>query len=179
LLLHVFNREIQIMLRFVFAVGTAILSSAAFAESGELWDYNVRSSMMPAGMQGSQMTICKKAGWTRPPEQKGPQRCETAEFNRSGDKITWNVKCPDGTGHGEMTLQGTDDFKGTMTYEGKQGRFTSNMSGHKKGSCELQAGEDMRVEAMNTPGMPGGQLNQEQIKMIQEQMKKARQAQGQ
>lgn len=53
-----------------------------------------------------------------------------------GSKVTWNVTCPDMTGVGEITRDGTDAYTGTIKFASAQGGMTVNLTGKKVGECD-------------------------------------------
>ena len=120
------------------AFALVLVGSPGYAqEPGNLWE--VTTSMEAAGMKmpGSTQQVCA------PVSAEGPEamaakddRCEVSDVKRSPGKFSYKVKCPEGSGSGEMTYQGKESYASvvTMTMDGDTMKMSSK--GKRIGSCD-------------------------------------------
>ncbi len=113
------------------------VSSALSQEPGDLWE--VTTSMEASGMKmpGSTQQVCA------PVNAEGPEamaakddRCQINDVQRSPGRFSYKVKCPEGSGSGEMTYQGKESYASvvTMTMDGDTMKMSSK--GRRIGSCD-------------------------------------------
>lgn len=143
------------MLRIACFISSLVLILPAHAATGESWEYTNQMNMPGMSMPSSTTKVCKEAGWDKPPQtqQRGSEQCQTSQFNRNANTITWQMKCPEGIARGRMTFQGNDSFTGATEFESDRGKFTMNLSGRRVGSCEIAEGKGVQVEG--TPNRAG------------------------
>lgn len=137
------------------ALISAVVATAAVAgQTGERWEYQTK--VQSAQMQGFAMPamtvqVCNEPGWKTPPQgQQQDSECQVQDFQKSANKMSWRVECPNGKGHGEMTLAGNDTFTGFTEFSTDQGQIRMDMSGRKIGSCD-PAKDGVVVNGMNLP----------------------------
>lgn len=112
-------------------------SSAAAQEPGNLWE--VTTSMEAAGMNmpGRTQQVCTPVNAEGPEAMSGnDDGCQMSDVQRSPGKFSYKVKCPDGSGTGEMTYQGKNSYTSviTMTMDGDTMKMSSK--GKRIGSCD-------------------------------------------
>ena len=133
------------MKALLLIVTIAALSYAANAPAqempGGLWEIKTKMDIpgMPPEMVGKfgsrTMTHCVKPGerkWSeqRNPNDRGDKQCEPAESKVEGNKVTWKVKCKDGTSmDGTVTHNGKDAYTMDMLMNSARG----NMKMHSEG----------------------------------------------
>jgi hypothetical protein len=108
-----------------------------------LWETTTKMDIpgMPAEivakMGNMTMTRCVKSGegkWTdqRGPMDKGERKCEVAESKTDGNKVSWKLKCANGTsGEGSLTHNGKDAFKMEMNMASERGNMKVVTEGRK------------------------------------------------
>lgn len=116
-------------------------AAAQAQEQGELWETTSQTVIAGSPMKMPAITgqHCAKRGWNQAPASGDPsQHCQNKDFNRSGNKATWNVVCenPPMTGHGELTFNGTDSYAGVLELKTDQMNMRVNMTGKKIGTCD-------------------------------------------
>ncbi len=120
------------------ALVLVLASSPGFGqEPGTLWD--VTTSMEASGMKMPGMTqqVCTPVDAEGPEAMSGDDnRCQMSDIQRSPGKFSYKVKCPDGSGTGEMIYQGKDSYtmQTTMTTDGDTMKMS--MKGRRVGSCD-------------------------------------------
>ncbi len=140
---------------------TFVLMSAACAAQAEikempagLWEIQNKMEMpgMPpeiaAKMGNMTMKHCVKAGerkWNdqRGPMERGDRKCEKIEPKVDGNKISWQVKCADGTsGEGTVVHNGKDAYTMDMVMNSPRGSMKMHSEGKKiADTCESAAGK--------------------------------------
>lgn len=140
-------------LSFTFLCSACALALTATAFAGEQWEYTskMKSPEMEAmGMVMPPMVvkICKEDGWKTPP--KNDEKCKISNFKNNGKTMSWDVACPEGKGHGEITLQGNDKFTGFTEFSTANGQMRMDMSGRKLGTCDA-AGQQVSVDGKPLP----------------------------
>ncbi|MGH8262575.1 MAG: DUF3617 domain-containing protein [Steroidobacterales bacterium] len=131
-------RGLPVAAVIVLASPMVFQAFAADPPQGDQWETTTRMSMegMPMQMPAQTLKICAKRNPTEPPGA-GRQNCTNTNFNRTGNKVTWEVHCtgPEMTGTGEIVYDGTDSYTGTIQFVSAQGNMTINMTGRKLGTC--------------------------------------------
>jgi hypothetical protein len=120
----------------VFAIVFAASSSLA-EEPGNLWE--VTTSMEAAGMSmpGRTQQVCTAANAEGPEAMSGnDDRCQMSDIQRSSGKFSYKVKCPDGSGTGEMTYQGKDSYASVVTMTAGGDTMKMSSKGKRIGSCD-------------------------------------------
>jgi Protein of unknown function (DUF3617) len=108
--------------------------------AGDLWEVTQQMSMegMPMKMPPSTMRVCAAKQWNKPPggEREG---CTTSDFAQSGNAATWTTMCTGQqamTGHGEMTRDSADHYKGMIKLMGDGFGMTIQLEGKRVGDCD-------------------------------------------
>ena len=127
-----------------FALAPQALAADIKEMPAGLWQITSKMDVpgMPPEMvanmaQGMTVKQCIKPGerkWNdqRGPMQRGERKCDSVESSVSGNKISWKLKCADGTkGEGSVTHNGKDAFSSTMTMSGAQGSMKIVSEGKK------------------------------------------------
>jgi hypothetical protein len=118
----------------------ALASVRAADPAGFLWETKSQPVMegMPMQMPPQNMKICVAREWNHPPEG-GDKSCKTSNYQRSGNKATWEVKCTgqmEMTGTGEMTFTDSDNYTGVVNFRGEGFAMKVTLEGHKIGTCD-------------------------------------------
>ena len=130
-------------LSLIIAAATVSFAISVPAQEmpGGLWEIKTKMDIpgMPPEMVGkfgsSTITQCVKSGekkWSeqRNPNDRGEKQCEPAESKVEGNKVTWKVKCKDGTSmDGTVTHNGKDAYTMDMVMNSERG----NMKMHSEG----------------------------------------------
>ena len=116
---------------------------------GGLWEIKTKMEIpgMPAEMAGKfgsqTMTHCVKPGerkWSeqRSPNDRADKQCEQTEMKADGNRVSWKMKCKDGTsGEGAVTHNGKDAYKMDMTMNMAQGSMKMQSEGKRiADTCE-------------------------------------------
>lgn len=126
-------------MRLFFAVFVLLgaVSSALGQEPGDLWE--VTTSMEAAGMKipGSTQKVCAPVNSEGPEAMSGgDDGCQVSDVQRAPGKFSYKLKCPDGSGSGEMNYQGKESYTSvvTMTMDGDTMKMSS--TGKRIGSCD-------------------------------------------
>ena len=116
-------------------------------EPGVYWDQSVEMQMAGFSMPAQTHKVCiPKKGLEEPPRGKNDDKCEMSDVKRTGSRMTWKMKCKDGTtGEGDIT-SGPDTFDGTMTMRTQGQEVHMKMKGKKVGG-DCDAGEMKRKVA--------------------------------
>ena len=129
------------------ALAFSISALAQDMPSG-LWEIKMKMDMpgMPAEMaakMGAQtMTHCVKPGERKWSEQRNPsdreRQCEQTDMKVDGNKVSWKMKCKDGTtGEGTVTHNGRDAYKMDMAMNSPRGNMKMQTEGKRiADSCE-------------------------------------------
>ena len=122
---------------FAALVLAFLASSVVAQEPGNLWE--VTMSMEGGGMKmpGQTQQVCAPVNAEGPEAMAaGDDRCQMTDVRRSPGRFSYQVQCPDGSGTGEMTYQGTDSWTQvmTMTMDGETIKMAS--AGKRIGSCD-------------------------------------------
>ena len=111
---------------------------------GVLWEMNVpgvhaRHADVAAAEHGQGL---RRQEWTRPPPG-GDSSCVNSNFQRSGNKATWDMQCSGQmpmTGHGEITFESEDTYSGVIDATAEGMSMKINLSGTKLGTCDKPVG---------------------------------------
>ena len=133
-------------------VTTAALSFATSAPAqempGGLWEIKTKMDMpglppeMAAKMGSHTMTHCVKPGERKWSEQRNPndrdKQCEQTDMKVDGNKVSWKMKCKDGTtGEGTVTHNGKDAYKMDMAMNSPHGNMKMQSEGKRiAATCE-------------------------------------------
>jgi hypothetical protein len=98
-----------------------------------VWEVTTQNAMegMPTQMPAQTTKVCAANDITQPPARPG---CTNSNFQRTGNTATWDVACTGQmamTGHGEMTFESPDSYKGTIKFAAGQMNMTIKLAGHK------------------------------------------------
>jgi len=131
------------MNRIIRIAGSLVLlvyAVAAMADGkDELWE--ISSGGGPGGGMGmpqraTQQCIAKDS--TYQPDKSQNKDCQTTDYQRSGNKVTWKMQCTGKaqmSGSGEMTRT-ADNMNGTMTMNFNGMSMTMTMVGKRVGTCD-------------------------------------------
>ena len=126
-------------LRLAFGTTLLLIVSPALSEGepGTLWE--TTTTMQAGGMQmpGRTQQVCA------PKAAEGPQtmasndnRCEIYDVQKSAGHFSYKMKCPDGSGSGEMTYQGRDSYTSKMTMTAGGQTMNMETKAHRVGDCD-------------------------------------------
>lgn len=120
------------------AITLAVIAAPGFAqEPGNLWE--VTTSMEASGMKMPARTqqICTPVNVEGPEAMAGEDnRCQMTDIQRSPGRFSYKVKCPEGSGSGEMTYQGKDSYTQDMTMTMDGDTMKMSTKGKRIGSCD-------------------------------------------
>jgi hypothetical protein len=113
-------------------------------EQGVYWEQSVEMQMAGFSMPAQTTKVClSKKGLEEPPRNaKDDGKCEMTDVKRTGSRMTWKMKCKDGsTGEGDIT-SGPDSFDGKMTMRTQGQEVFMKMKGKKLGGdCDANEGK--------------------------------------
>ncbi len=132
-------------------LGVVLCSGFAAAQNKEmppgLWQITSKMEVpnMPPEMaakmgQGMTFNMCVQPGdqrkWMdgaqRGPMGRGERQCEPSDMKQEGNKVSWKVKCADGShGEGSMSHNGKDAYTMNITFNGQRGSMTMQGKGKK------------------------------------------------
>jgi hypothetical protein len=137
---------------FLSLLASVLMSAAAparaaapAAEPGESWEVTTSMAMAGMAMPPQTRTVCKPARDDKPPVGDNDGRCEMQDYKRSGNTVSWKMKCAGGrnggggTGTGELTYQGRDAYSGTMSFASEGQVMTMKLAGKRVGTCDVGA----------------------------------------
>lgn len=141
------------MKRFTsFALTVLMFSAGAAAAQNKemppgLWQITSKMAIpnMPPEMaakmgQGMTFNMCVQPGdqrkWMdgahRGPMGRGDRQCEPSDVKQDGNKVSWKVKCADGShGEGSMSHNGKDAYSMNVSFTGPRGSMTMQGQGKK------------------------------------------------
>ena len=134
--------------RLLAALSLAVLATPAVADErpGNLWQTTSQMSMvgvpMPP-MPAQTSTLCTAKEWTQPPPPPPGQSCEVSNFQRDGNKVSWDTHCTgemDMTGHGEITFTSADAYTGVINFAAEGITMNVNLTGTKIDECDNPIG---------------------------------------
>ena len=121
----------------------AVAADERGTATGDKWETTSKMTMdgMPEtpgmpGMGASTHAQCSPKVWTQPPGGGQDHGCANSDMKSVGNTVTWNVKCPNMTGVGEITRTGSDAYTGTIRFTSPQGGTTVHLTGKKIGECD-------------------------------------------
>jgi hypothetical protein len=124
-----------------------ILAAVAVADErpGNLWQTTSQMVMpgVPFSPPPNTMQLCTAKEWTQPPPPPPGQTCEVSNFQRAGEKVSWDTQCTgqmEMTGHGEITFTSDDAYTGTISFTAEGMAMTVNLSGTKIDECDNPIG---------------------------------------
>ncbi len=123
----------------------ATLSPARADAPGVLWQTTSQTIMpgMPYSPPPNTSTLCTKQEWTQPPPPPPGQSCTTSNFQRIGDKVTWDTQCTGRmamSGRGEITFTSDSAYTGVIRFAAEGMTVTINLSGTRIGDCDNPIG---------------------------------------
>lgn len=132
----------------LMAISAALLLMLAPARAeapGNLWESTSQTVMegMPFSPPPNTLKLCTAKEWTQPPPPPPGQSCEVSNFQRSGNKVSWDTQCTgemDMSGHGEITFTSADSYTGTINFGAEGMNVTVNLTGTKVGTCDNPIG---------------------------------------
>src|SRR5512144_637178 len=147
------------MVRSASIASLALLAAAAPAparaagaadvprEPGVYWEQSVEMQMAGFAMPPQTSKVCRpKKGADEPPTSGQDRKCQMTDVKRTGARMTWKVKCEDGTsGEGDVTW-GADAYDGKMTMRTEGQEVRMKMKGKKVGG-DCDANETKRQVA--------------------------------
>lgn len=140
---HVVNRlmsRVSIHAAVLCVLGFVAAPAQAQQKDGDLWEVTSEMSMpgMPAGMQmpgGGPRDVCVKRNDPSPPV--AAERCEMYDRRQSGSTYSWKMRCEGNTtGSGDITYEGRDRYRGTMTMNHEGQAMTMKLAGRRLGDCD-------------------------------------------
>src|SRR5688572_26908901 len=102
----------HLFLSVALLAATTVFPFAAYAANGESWEYSNTMQMEGMRMPPMKIKVCQEPGWKSPPKGDDQSKCKVKDYQKSGNKMSWKMECPEGSGRGEVTLQGEDKFTG-------------------------------------------------------------------
>jgi len=123
------------------ALSFASLMAHADGQPGVLWETTSKMVMagMPMGPPPNTVKLCAAQEWTSPPPPPPGQSCTQSNFQRSGNKVSWDTQCTgqmEMSGHGEITFDSADSYTGAITFNAEGTNMTINLTGKKIGECD-------------------------------------------
>jgi hypothetical protein len=131
------------------ALAAGMCSSAALAQSDELWEVTSQMSApgMPAGMGAMTQQVCQEKSSKKPALGDRMENCQVTDFRESGNRITMTVRCPDSTAQIEHTYNAArTEYKGVMKMKSKEGDMTMTTSGRRVGSCDAKVARKKQAD---------------------------------
>jgi hypothetical protein len=118
----------------------ALMPARAEEPSGVLWQVTSQMEMagMPMSMPAQTAKVCTAKEWKKPPPG-GDKSCANTNFQRVGNKATWDMQCSGQMpmkGKGEITFDGTDSYTGMIEATAEGMTVKINLSGKKLGTCD-------------------------------------------
>jgi hypothetical protein len=132
--------------RMLAAASISILASAAGADApGVLWKTTSQMVMpgVPFSPPPNTTQLCTAAEWTQPPPPPPGQSCTVSNFQRAGNKVSWDTQCTgemEMSGHGEITFTSEDAYTGAIEFTAEGMTVTVNLTGEKVGECDNPVG---------------------------------------
>lgn len=120
------------------------VSALAQTEPGDEWEVTTEMQMGGMSMPGRTEKVCTARNSDEPPGVPEPENgdCEMYDIQRSGNGMSWKMRCTGkepSTGNGELTWNGRDSYRGTITMTMDEGSMTMRMAGRRTGA-ECDAG---------------------------------------
>jgi hypothetical protein len=134
----------------MFCSLAAVFSASTQAAEGESWEYSSTMKMEGMSLPAMKTKVCQEAGWKTPPRSDNQSQCQVKDYQKNGNKMSWKMECPEGSGRGEITLLGSDKFTGFTEFNSEDGKMRMDMSGRKLGSCDTATART-EVNGYNLP----------------------------
>lgn len=130
--------------RLVLLLALPALAGAEERVPGVYWEQSVEMQVAGFAIPAQTMQVCMPKGtWEEPPTAGPDDDCQVSDLKRTGSRMTWKVKCRDGTsGTGDMTY-GPSSFQGTMTMQTQGQNVRTAIKGKKLGG-DCDANESKR-----------------------------------
>ena len=129
------------------AASLGLLSAAAVADErpGNLWKTTSQTVIpgMPFSPPPNTTELCTAKEWNQPPPPPEGQSCTVSNFQRTGDKVSWDTQCTgemEMSGHGEITFSSADSYTGEIQFASRGMNVTVNLTGTKIGECDNPVG---------------------------------------
>lgn len=115
--------------------------TAAADQAGILWQTTSQMVMegMPFSPPPTTAKFCAAHEWNQPPPPPPDQTCTQTNFQRSGNKVSWDMQCTGEmpmTGRGEITFDAAGSYTGTIRFNAEGTNMTVNLAGRKVGECD-------------------------------------------
>jgi hypothetical protein len=125
-------------LHSIAIVGILLAAGTAWgATPGNLWQLETNMEMTGMKMPGQNRQICAPVNAEGPEALSGnDSECTMSNVRRSPGKFSWDVRCPNGSGSGEMIYQGADSYTSTMTMTADGQTMKMVTRGKKIGACD-------------------------------------------
>ncbi len=129
----------------LMVAGTFLLSAFAPARAddppGVLWEVTSQMDMqgMPMSPPPSTAKVCAARDSDQPPPPPPGQTCTMTNVQRSGSRLSWDAHCKgemEMTGHGEITYDSPDSYRGEIRFSADGVTMTTRLSGRKIGTCD-------------------------------------------
>lgn len=129
-----------VMVLLLTGASTAVLADVKEMPAG-LWQITSKMDVpgmppeMAAKMGNMTMTHCIKPGERKWNEQRGAmdrgeRKCEPVETKTQGNKVSWKLRCADGTsGEGSVSHNGKDAYTMDMTMNSPRGSMKMHSEG--------------------------------------------------
>ncbi len=118
----------------------AVFPASAGAAKGELWEITTQIPGMPAGMTGQAQRVCMGDDPEANARQtRESQECKVTDKQHSPTYTRVAMSCPQGRMVIEQKYNAArTEFKGTMSFSGKDGDMTMTTVGRRVGTCDVQ-----------------------------------------
>ncbi|MDP2788160.1 MAG: DUF3617 family protein [Pseudomonadota bacterium] len=124
------------MRTLIALITSCLISSAACAAPGFLWEFGMEMEGMPFAMP--KQKVCTPKGSKEPPVTKDDGDCRILEKKMTGNRFQWKAQCKDGLMLGDITSTPTS-YAGSMKMTDKSGDGMSmKISGKRLGECDYQ-----------------------------------------
>ena len=144
-----------VTLAALLAAPASAAAPAPAPATGVYWEQSIEVQALGFSVPGPASRVCLAKGkWEVPPELGDAvyESCRVTDLKLSGSRMTWKLRCEDGTtGSGEMTF-GPDTYQGSMTVHTIGRDVRAAFKGRKVGGdCDVveeakqQAGEVQRA----------------------------------
>ncbi|MEQ1897408.1 MAG: DUF3617 family protein [Vicinamibacterales bacterium] len=132
---------------FAVTMGLGAILVTAVSAQGPMregrWEITMQMQMpnmpvqMPAMKSAQCITKAQLEGSSKglPTSPDGNNSCKVSDYKADGNKVTWNMACPDMTGTGAITFK-ADTYEGLMKLTSKQGDMSMKMSARRLGECK-------------------------------------------
>jgi hypothetical protein len=133
----------------------SVAASAGAAEPGNLWQIETSMEMPGMKMPAQSQQVCAPVSAEGPEAMAGEDsECEMTNIRRTPGKFSYDVRCPQGSGTGEMIYEGQDRYTSRMTMTAEGRTMTMVTRGQKVGACDAGAVKK-QVEAAQAQAAAG------------------------